>query len=143
MVVKFNLEKAIKNEEYAKNILINEIRNIYYDDYIFALSTIYGSNINLKLWIQKFNEDPCLFDFLVDQSFINHCLNWNEAVIENIDNARLYEHISFDSSIKDFKTHYESRKWVIENLSSYLLKTLYYNQTITSNDIIQILNNFV
>ena len=132
--MKFDLEKAIKNEEYSRLIPLNN--DILYDDYIFVLSAIYASNINLNLWINKFIEDNKLFYILIKDAQVVHCYDWSEAINYIIDICELNKY----NTNTHYRSSFVSRNWVNNNLSPYLLNQLKNNNDISIHDIIFILN---
>ena len=142
-MMNFNLEKAINDEEYARNILINE--DIYYDDYIFILSTIYSSNIDIKYWLQAFQNNEKLFNNLIQFACVSHCLDWEENINDTIEIAKLEKcknNINLnDSNNYNFKEMNISREWVKNNISRKLLTIFKNNNKIEDKDVFNILKN--
>lgn len=136
-MMKFNFEKAVKNEEYARRILIDENLELYYDDYIFILSIIYASNINLEVWLNKFKENKNLFNLLLNSASIIHCEDWSDAINDILDMSKI---INNDNN---FKNNKESRNWVSENVSPNLLKIFYENDDITTEDVVNALSDYI
>ena len=130
--MKFNLEKALADEEYARNIVIKG--DITYDDYIFILSAMFGSGIDLKIWIDVFQKDEDLFNTLLRDASVIHCYSWEDAITDIMDDCKLVGNKS------EFKTNKESREFVKANISPILLKSLYDNQSISLDTVYEALD---
>ncbi len=132
----FNMTRALSDEEYARRISIDKKDEIHYDDYIFVLSTIIASNINLEHWCDALNREENRFESLVRYAAVDHCLDWNEAVKSSIShyNLNIYDN-------GQYRTTMESRRIVENKITPILLKKLEYNGTISNNDILFALRN--
>lgn len=129
----FDLNKAINDDEYASNIFIDE--NIYYDDYIFVLSTIYASNIPINKWVEVYEKDNEKLRLSIITANVSHCLNWDENIEDEINACNLNKY-KFN---KEFKSMNESREWVKNKISPILLPILKEKDYITIKDVINTL----
>lgn len=95
------------------------VNGVEYDDYIFILSAIYAANIGGKVWAKRLEEEPKLWKELLFFAPVIHCMDWRDAIEDVIDLADL-EHVPYDRS--RFKSHYESRNYVIEHITPILME---------------------
>ena len=128
--MKFNYEKALNDEMYSMCIPVGKND---YDDYIFIISCIYGSNISLDKWIQKIKDNPDIFKSQLYLASVIHCNNWNNAILE------IAENYSINCENNNFKSSRESRNWVQQNITPILLKFLLKNGEITIDNVIYVL----
>ena len=131
-VNRFNLEKALLDEEYARNIVVSG--EALYDDYIFVLSAIYASNTCISEWITKFKNHRGLFTSLIESAQVVHCYSWEDAVQDIADYCDICVSIPIKQSL-------ESRNYVKEHISPYLLKVLH-GRILTEDDVIYALSVF-
>ena len=110
---------ALKDEEYARDIVIDKRKSIIYDDYIFVLSAIYASNIPLKDWIKKYKENNSLLTVEFECAQVTHCYSWENAILDIVETANLL----LPNNAK-FKGITESRNWVQKTLHQNCLKHL-------------------
>lgn len=128
----FDYNIAIKNEEYAKYIQISTQSD--YDDFIFVLSAFYASGVELNKIINAIEKDNNLWYDNVRDASIVHCLPWKEAVKDIMEYLNINE-------IKEIKPMRESREWVKNNMTPYLLKHFKENNEILVSDILTALKN--
>ena len=129
--MKFDLCKAIDNEEYARSIQIND--NVCFDDYIFVFSAMYASNINFNLWIEVLQNNEKLLDLLLSSASAEHCLDWHEAIEDIMDLCDIKKvNITF-------KTNKIARDYINVNVSPVLLQRLHDNHKLSLNDVVDAL----
>lgn len=136
--MKIDIDRALKDEEYARNIPVDEEGNLY-DDYIFIFSVIYASNIPLDKWYEKFKNDDRLFGKILSFAQVDHCLNWDEAIKEEIDSCGLCE---FEND-NGFNGVLKSREFVQANITPFMLKKLIDNDKITNGDILEVFKSII
>lgn len=132
--MKFDLNKAINDEEYARSISITEISgcDICYDDYIFILSALYASGISFDVIISKLQSDEEIFKTLLYSASVIHYQDWYDAVCDVLSLCKL----ELNLNEKEIKSSYDSRKWIRENVSPTLLKILHKRGSIEVNEVI-------
>lgn len=131
--MRFDLSRAINDEEYARSLIVK--KDVTYDDYIFIISVIYASNIDLNNWIKAFQDDTKLFDLLIKTASVEHCYNWDDAIDEIVDLCKLY------NTKTEHRLNKESRDFVSKNISPILIQKLYETNKISLEDVINALNN--
>ena len=105
----YNLDKALLDEQYARDIIIDVDRygnNIYFDDVIFILSCMIGSGIDIKIWKNVLSNNEGLFKELVFDAQIIHTYDWDEAVMDVVERCGLYNYIDLS---RKFGSHKRSR----------------------------------
>ncbi len=112
----FDLSKALKDEQYARNIILDLDKEIYFDDIIFVLSCIISSNIDIDLYIKSEQSDKIWLE-LLDEAKVTHTQEWDCCVAEAIERFDL---IKYWNKNKVFKGHYSSRKEAFEISKQFL-----------------------
>ena len=145
-MMKFDLDKAINDKYYAGyiefyikyNDIIDKnktiIRKITYDDIIYTFTIIYGTGININVYMDIFNKNPSKLASLFTYICLYHTIDFEDAITEMIIDIFYGIFIKFDE--KDFKDYYESRRFIEKNFIP-ILKYLYENiylENVNSNN---------
>lgn len=132
-----DVERFKEVSEYDES----DLYHTSYDDFIFVISVIYASNIDLNIWIRKLETDTDFLKYNIMDASVVHCLDWLYAIEDIIDFAN-DSSIPIDPKMR-YKDSYQSRIWVNDNITPILIPILDNTGTITNDDVIKALKSTI